>query len=80
MFDPDVNINAIYNKDKFRQGSISNLNSKKIPIKTRNGVIYPECIEEVWLSFHGKNGEKPTLRLEHVIYVRKLSINIVSEE
>lgn len=35
---------------------------------------------EVWLKVHGNNGERSTLKLKHVLYVRSLLTNIVSGE
>lgn len=75
-----ADIDATNDKKNFRPVTVVNLGPKQFPIRTGNGVVYAECVGEVWLSLKGKDKERRVMRIKYTLFLRNLPVNIVSGE
>ena len=80
LFDTGADIDATNQKRNFRPGTIVDLGPKQFPIRTGNGIVYAECVGEVWLTLKGKGHEKSVIRIKYTLYLKDLPVNIISGE
>ncbi|KAI0991063.1 hypothetical protein K3495_g17124, partial [Podosphaera aphanis] len=80
LFDTGADVDATNKWQNFRPGTVVELNPCQFPIQTGNGIVYAECIGEVWLPLTDPNGSKSIMRLKYVVYIKEFPLNIVSGE
>lgn len=80
LFDTGADIDATNNRHNLKKGTIVELKTKQFPIQTGNGIVYAECVGEVWLALHGPNATQTVMRLKYVVFLKTFPLNIVSGE
>ncbi|KHJ31339.1 hypothetical protein EV44_g3345 [Erysiphe necator] len=80
LYDTGADVDATNCRENLIPGTIVEIKPGQFPVQTGNGMVHAECMGEVLLSLMGAKGERKTLHLKHVLYIKELPHNLVSGE
>lgn len=74
LYDTGADVDATNRRENMIPETIVEIKSGQFPVQTGNGVVHAECMGEVLLPLMGAKGERKTMHLKHVVYIKELRI------